>query len=470
MFVLGISSDCLDIALRLKTLLHSVVDHVLQVLQFLGVVKLFFVTKELLRNRDFVFLRYLMVLSCIPAVAAVCPVCHGSASLFGCLGNDPSNCPFYTDIVANTAAIAGSGSAGLLVSRVLPLWVSRLLSKDKLSVVTALAQRSQSGTTAFDLKDKSEYEIRKAVRTGRCPKADAIDHVELEASKIDLSSLTDHAYTKAKDRKEGLLKLAKDLQKITVLVESRQENETNSSALLYLLAMLSERICRDPTKVREDICLPAVDDDDSSQSKAKQMTAALQRPKTLEQMMRLLNMWVLLCHVTSVATCMTLSAFVDEVAFLPIADKHYSWPVAFEIIIQYLVHVEASQGELAIGNVRSRMGGIDAVRVAAEAKAKELYSAAIFRPHGGNPGNVTDVVQEKDISGNKSSKKGCACFNLGNPHGARQLESPRKCKFRHACDKELSEKDANGQWKHCLNSAGTPGHKRGECDNPNKRI
>jgi hypothetical protein len=319
------------------------------------------------------------------------------------------------------------------------------------------------------LKDKSEYEIRKAVRTGRCPKEDAIDHVELTASKIDLSELTDHAYTKAKDRKEGLLKLAKDLQKITVLVESRQENETNSSALLYLLAMLSERICRDPTKGREDICLPAMDDDDSSQSKAKQMTAALQRPKSLEQMMRLLNMWVLLCHVTSVATCMTLSAFVDEVAFLPIADKHYSWPVAFEIIIQYLVHVEASQGELAIGNVRSKMGGIDAVRAAAEAKAKELYGAAIFRPHGGIPGNGTDVVQEKDISGNKSSKKGCACFNLGNPHGPRQLESPRKCKFRHACDKELNEKDANGQFKHCLNSAGTPGHKRGQCDHPDKR-
>ena len=68
-----------------------------------------------------------------------------------------------------------------------------------------------------------------------------IDHVELEASKIDLTSLTDHAYTIAKDKKEGLLKLAKDLQKITVLVESRHENETNSLALLYLLAMLSER-------------------------------------------------------------------------------------------------------------------------------------------------------------------------------------------------------------------------------------
>ena len=233
--------------------------------------------------------------------------------------------------------------------------------------------------------------------------------------------------------------------------------------------MLSERICRDTTKVRDDICLPAADDDDSSQSKAKQMTAALQRPKSLEQMMRLLNMWVLLCHVTSVATCMTLSAFVDEVAFQPIAENHYSWPVAFEIIIQYLVHVEASQGELAIGNVRSKMGGIDAVRAAAEAKAKEVYSSSIFRAHGGNPGTSTDVVQEKDISGNKSSKRGCACFNLGTKHGPNVLESPRKCKFRHACDKELEEKDDQGRWKHCLNSAGTPGHKRGACDHPNKR-
>ena len=68
MFILGITSDCLDITLRLKKLLYSVVDHVLQVLQFLGVVQLFFVADELLRNRDLVILRYLIVLSCIPAL------------------------------------------------------------------------------------------------------------------------------------------------------------------------------------------------------------------------------------------------------------------------------------------------------------------------------------------------------------------------------------------------------------------
>ena len=95
---------------------------------------------------------------------------------------------------------------------------------------------------------ETDYKIKRAVRTGQCPKEEAIDHVEFEASKIDLSSLSDHAYTKAKDQKEGLLKLAKDIQKISVLVESRKEDETNSSALLYLLAMLSERICRDPSE------------------------------------------------------------------------------------------------------------------------------------------------------------------------------------------------------------------------------
>ena len=120
----------------------------------------------------------MILFACIPAVVAVCPTCHGSASLFGCTGN-PNTCPFLTDIVTNAAAIAGSGTSGLVVSRILPLWVSRLLSKDKLSVVTALAQRSRSGTAAYDLKDKSDYEIRKAVRTGRCPKDEAIDHVEL---------------------------------------------------------------------------------------------------------------------------------------------------------------------------------------------------------------------------------------------------------------------------------------------------
>lgn len=468
MFVTGTLSDCIVIPFQSKLPLRPVADHVLNVLQFLGVAKWYFVLRELSSKRDVMILRWMFVLAFLPVAAAVCPTCHGSASMFGCTG-DASTCPFLTDVVSNVAAIAGSGAAGLTVSRILPLWVSRLLSKDKLAVVTALAQRSRSGTATFTCEGKTEYEIKKAVRTGLCPKDEAIDYAERKASEIDLTGLTDHDYEVAKDKKNDLHHLAQALQKITILVESRREDETNNSAVLYLLALLSERICRDSTKFRDDICLPAADEEDTSQSKAKQMTASLQRPKSLDQMMRLLNMWVLLCHATQVATCLTLSAFVDEVAFQPIAEQVYPWPVAFEIIVQYLMHVEASQGELAIGNVRSKMGGMDSVRTAAEARAKEVYPGSIFRAPGGNPGKVANVVQEKDISGSKTSKRGCACFNLGNPHTPKQMESPRVCKFRHACDKELNEKDSNGAWKHCLNSAGTPGHKRGECDHPNKR-
>jgi hypothetical protein len=356
------------------------------------------------------------------------------------------------------------------VARIVPLWVSRLLSRDKLSVIVALAQRSNAGATPFNPAGKSVYDIQKAVRTGQWAKDDAIDHAQSMASRVVLPDGTDPTYTQKKDERDEWKQLARDLQKTSVLVESRREDETNSSAMLYLLAMLSERVCRDASKVKDDICLPA-DDDDATQSKSKQMMASLQRPKSLEQMVRLLNMWILLCHATSVVPCLTLSAFVDEVAFHPMAEKQYDWPVAFEIIVQYLMHVEASAGELQIGNVRSKMGGIDAVRNAAEAKAKDVYDAAIFRSHGGNPGKsaLGSQVAEKDISGNKKSSRGCACFNLGTKHGPNVLESPRKCKFRHACDKELDEKDEQGRWKHCLNSAGTPGHKRGECDHPNKR-
>ena len=92
------------------------------------------------------------------------------------------------------------------------------------------------------------------------------------------------------------------------------EDESNTSAMLYNLALLSERVCGSGGAKKDaidlSICSVAEESDKGSGSKAKQMTAALQRPKSLEQMMRLLNMWVLLCHVTSVATCMTLSVSV----------------------------------------------------------------------------------------------------------------------------------------------------------------
>ena len=56
-------------------------------------------------------------------------------------------------------------------------------------------------------------------------------------------------------------------------------------------------------------------------------------------------------------------------------------------------------------------------------------------------------------------------FNWGRDHPASALQPDGTCKGRHACDAWVSNKGKEGK---CLNSAGTPGHGRHNCDNPNR--
>ena len=155
-------------------------------------------------------------------------------------------------------------------------------------------------------------------------------------------------------------------------------------------------------------------------SKAKLLSATLKRPVNEQQMHRVLNMWVLVNHATSVCSCLVMLAFLDEVVYKPIAEDQYNWAVAFEVVVHYLLEVEASNGTFTIGTIRTDMGGLDMVRAAAIAKAKEFHGAGIFRAPGGNPG-TSEATRlqggairraEKDIKGNPNSKKGCACWNL----------------------------------------------------------
>ena len=420
---------------------------------------------------------------CLPVASAVCSSCHGMAAQFGCKGTNPEACPFATGTVQNTKAIAATAAtataAVITVAKLLPMWVSRLFSRDKLAVVMALARRSAAGSTTFDPEGASRTELMTAVKTGRLSRDDAVFHCESKAEDIDLESFgkdDKDAYDMAKDKRDSWLKLSETLQKLTVLTESRLEDESNTSAPLFNLALLSERVCTTASKKDKfDLNVCGDTEEDSGTSKAKSLSATLKRPSNEQQFHRLLNMWVLVNHATSVCSCLVLLAFLDEVVHKPIAEEQYNWAVAFEVLVHYLLEVEASNGTFTIGTIRTDMGGLDMVRASAIAKAKEFHGAGIFRAHGGNPGYEALRLQdpknrraEKDIKGNPNSKKGCACWNMGTRHSDSHLGQDGHCKFSHACDRFLKTKNADGSRKQCLGSGGTPGHKRGECDHPDK--
>ena len=80
-----------------------------------------------------------------------------------------------------------------------PLWVSRLFSRDKLNVILALAKRSQTGTQTFDPDGKKHPDLIDAVKTGLWAKEDAIHFCEVKASEVNLSpSLEDKEYFQGK--------------------------------------------------------------------------------------------------------------------------------------------------------------------------------------------------------------------------------------------------------------------------------
>jgi hypothetical protein len=422
----------------------------------------------------------LVLFMLLPATNAVCAYCHGAAEQFGCRGS-ATDCPFNTGVVANTASMLSTAAGvAITVASLLPLWVSRLFSRDKLNVILALAKRSQSGTRSFDPDGKKHPDLIDAVKTGLWAKEDAIHFCEVKASEIDLSpNLEDKVFRANELAQKNWHRTAEALRRLPVYTESRLEDETNTSALLYNMALLSEKLCgtSDATKdaIEMSICTE-VDGGSSSGSKAKQMTASLKRPTSELQMCRLLSMWTLVCHATGLCTCLVLLAFLDEVVYKPVAEDLYSWEVAFEVVLKYLQEVEASNGIFCLGNIRHKLGGIDAVREAAEAKACRVHGKSSFRASGGNPGksNVLPgagnvLPEEAAIKGNRGSKKGCACWNLGTRHTANHLDSAGNCKFAHKCDALLTETEANGAAKHCLNSAGAPNHKRGQCDHPKKK-
>lgn len=107
----------------------------------------------------------------------------------------------------------------------------------------------------------------------------------------------------------------------------------------------------------------------------------------------------------------------------------------------------------------------------AHASAKHHHGAAFFRQVAGGDrsrnGNPDDAGAGVVWNGKwtASSTQPCGAFNAGGEHGKSALFRDGTCKFCHKCDHWVSNKGKDGK---CLNSAGSPGHSRLECDNPHK--
>ena len=128
--------------------------------------------------------------------------------------------------------------------------------------------------------------------------------------------------------------------------------------------------------------------------------------------------------------------------------------------------IESQPKVYAIANVVHKAGGIDSIRNAATTSARTHFSAAFFRPLGGNPKGEDPPSDPKSgdpkhykgtITGfTSSSNVCCAAWNLGNPHLAKNVDAGGRCKFNHVCDQFVTDKGKGGR---CMGN-----HRRKDCD------
>ena len=409
-----------------------------------------------------------------PLVSAVCIKCHGMAASWGC-GGDKDTCPFNTGIAANVASLAAVAVGTVTVVKLLPGYINAWFGHDSLTMISGLAKKVAPGTYSFD--DKLPHQVTQAVKVGNTTRAEAVSHIHAVMERIieSFDSAEGDALKRLEMKQKSWQGALSTIQSMTISIGSSCEDESLTSALLYILAVLCGRVCKKGkgTDISLEIC--GESEDAQEHTKKGGLRAKLVRPTSIDQFFSVLNMWVMVCEATCVAPCLVTTAFLDQVAFKPMRENEFGWQVAFEVIVRYLVIVENSNKNFELGNVFMKSGAWDSVKTLAVNEAKFQHPKLSFRTFGGNPGMSGDEEPQKPpspdtkiarVSGfTASSKVGCTAFNTGKPHLAKHIHwSSKTCKYNHACDRLLEEKDDNGRYLHCLGD-----HKRDACDNPKRK-
>ena len=401
------------------------------------------------RSEPFSALWLLLLFSLFTPASAVCSICFGSAA--GC-GGDNNTCPWVTGVAANVAAVAAAAGGVLKVSSLLPPKFIRLFPRAALEALSGLVAKVNSSGTPFDPTGKSTKDVTKAVKEGRLTRSEAVLHFngliqdsddELEIKKLESASkILEHL----------------DLTNLT-------DNGSLEGGFLYVLfkesAVFSSHVAGSTSF---DFCGDCVED--SSKPSTKTFTASLTRPKSAHAMYSLLNGFALTCHAVGLASILAMGPFLEDVVYEPVRSQTIDWMVAFECLILYLRLIENGTGRYNITNVIHMAGGIDSFRAQALVSAKEHFPAAFFRPLGGNPkpsdglstaaGKGGEVFSGAVKGSRPNANKGCASWNLGKPHLAKNVDPNGFCAFLHKCDQYVSDKGPGGQ---CLGD-----HKRADCD------
>jgi hypothetical protein len=148
---------------------------------------------------------------------------------------------------------------------------------------------------------------------------------------------------------------------------------------MYILARLSQVVCKASSSFELCTETAASSDDDASRRASSRASSALARPRSIFQLMSLLNHFVTVCQATGVASALAMTLFLDDVIYEPLRLGDVSWPVAFEMFLAYIAMVEREPALWSLTSVVVKSGAMDSKRAAALTLAKEKYPAVCFR-------------------------------------------------------------------------------------------
>ena len=403
--------------------------------------------------RSCVLVLVVLLLFCVDVATAVCPTCFGNFA--GCKFAETSTCVAIT-LTASNADTITKKVGSLDLSAMIPSRLLRVFARTTLNALVALAGRPAPGTPfAIDENTKGPA-IEVAIMSHQIEKSSA---VTMLGELIEDCPHTDEgrATREKLSHRLNYLKHVSAPDDVAVVGDSRLEY----GIYTFVLAKCSEFVAKG-TGLRQ-VAIPS-GSAGSSMHHSSSYTAKLERPSSMERCGEVLNLFLLFSTSIGLGGPQIVSQFL-QFSFYDIIHYHQkSWQFAFELMVCLLRKIEDSSGKFDLGNVTDE-AFLNTVWTEAEANVK-----VFFRTHGGNPGNDPNSDNKDDkktlVWNNKftnTATKPCPCFNTGSLHGKGKLFPDGTCKFNHVCDAYL---EGGGQ---CLNSAGTPGHTRKNCDHPKRK-
>ena len=375
----------------------------------------------------------------LPMGSATCPHCFDQ--LEGCAGGD--KCPFLATTAKNAAAIvAGTGTSVLVLTHLLPRDYLTVMTRTILDVFLATVRRPIPGATP-DIRGWDVNKLMEAFRDRTVPRGEIIS---------ELSSLIPGATEEQRDT----IKLCLETMKMFASVDSTTgaARSGDTSGVRQVLWALAGRIVARGSGV---LTLTVEKGENNETPASSKISEKMNRPSSAIEYCERITIFIQLAHSLGTCNVLACTKFFRVVAYDTMLRDKLSWQISHELVLVYFEDMDNSL-TLNFGNV-VESGGQDSRLARAKVRAEENFKGdggkGIFRDDEGNK-------QLIKFNGNdsKNSTQCCASWNLGNDHPQKALFANGKCRYKHACDRYISD-----DGKQC----GSVDHKRAGCTHPDAK-